>query len=103
MDDWRKRLRELGAAEAFWRGYGLPRRGEYGGRCSNVLCSNTGADWYNRASGLYYCDGCALRINESCLKAGQKKLCELHTSAPEPDVTYFPQAHQKPPDSDNGA
>lgn len=66
-------------AERFWRTYGLPRRGEYGGRCSNMLCAGIGADWFNRANGQYYCDECARQINESCLKQGVPKLCQLHT------------------------
>ena len=65
-------------AETFWRTYGLPRRGEFGGRCNNALCSGGGADWYNKASGHYYCDDCARRINETCLEQGRRKLCELH-------------------------
>jgi hypothetical protein len=89
MEDWRRNLRALGAAEAFWKGYDLPRRGEYGGRCSNVLCEHTGADWYNRTSGMYYCDECARRINEACLAQGERKLCMLQPSGPT-DLTYFP-------------
>lgn len=53
------------------------RRGEYGGRCGNSRCNSDGADWYNRGSGLYYCDACARQINERCLELGQRKACEL--------------------------
>lgn len=78
QDVWRN-LRPADPAEQFWQNYGLPRRGEYGGRCNNALCACTGADWFNRASGQYYCDDCARWINETCLKQGMRKLCELHT------------------------
>ena len=65
-------------AEKFWSGHVAPRRGEYGGPCSNVLCDGLGADWYNRKVGAYYCDICARRINQACLKLGVTKHCELH-------------------------
>jgi len=74
---WRN-LQLANPAETFWRFYGTPLRGEYGGRCNNALCDCTGADWYNKGSGKYYCDDCARRINESCLEQGRGKLCELH-------------------------
>jgi len=54
-----------------------PRRGDFGGRCANRRCTTEGADWYNRGSGLYYCDECARHINERCLELGQRKACEL--------------------------
>ncbi|MGH8480943.1 MAG: hypothetical protein ACREXU_11870 [Gammaproteobacteria bacterium] len=54
-----------------------PRRGEHHGLCANPACANAGADWYNRGSCVYYCDGCARRINEQCLAAGTRKVCEL--------------------------
>lgn len=53
------------------------RRGQYGERCNNELCNNRGADWYSRASGQFYCDECARRINEMCLAQGTPKLCGL--------------------------
>ena len=65
-------------AEQYWKDYGLPHKGEYGGRCHHVTCSNPGADWYNKSSGKYYCDSCARSINQMCLQQGQTKLCELH-------------------------
>jgi hypothetical protein len=74
---WRN-LQLANPAETFWRFYGTPLRGEYGGRCNNALCNCTGADWYNKGSGKYYCDDCARRINESCLEQSRSKLCELH-------------------------
>ena len=55
----------------------LPRRGEHGGPCANKRCRHTGADWFNRGSGLYYCDECARRVNEQCLASGKRKVCEL--------------------------
>ena len=92
MNERRKDPASLGAAEAFWRSYGLPRRGEFGGRCSNVLCSTTGANWCNRSSGLYYCGECARRINDSCLKLGERnKMCELHIATPT-DLIFSPAA-----------
>jgi hypothetical protein len=65
-------------AEAYWRRNGVPARGEYGGRCNHPTCRHTGADWYNKASGRYYCDACARATNEICLAKGLSKLCELH-------------------------
>ena len=76
-DTWRN-LQLATPAETFWRTCGLPGRGEFGGRCNNAMCSGSGADWYNKSSGHYYCDDCARRINESCLEQGRRKLCELH-------------------------
>jgi hypothetical protein len=55
----------------------LPKRGVLGGLCSNRRCKNEGADWYNRTSGLYYCDDCARHLNEQCLAEGTRKVCEL--------------------------
>ena len=55
----------------------LPHRGELGGLCANKRCRHTGADWFNRTSGLCYCDECARHINEQCLAAGTRKACEL--------------------------
>ena len=74
----RRNLRPSDATGKFWQGYGLRPRGEFGGRCNNAVCGNTGADWLNRASGQYYCDDCARRLNENCLILGIRKLCELH-------------------------
>lgn len=55
-----------------------PRRGEYHGPCNNPACCNVGADWYNRGSSMYFCDSCALILNQGCLAAGTRKVCELH-------------------------
>jgi hypothetical protein len=63
--------------EPLWHSQELHRRGEFGGRCNNTACHSTGADWHNRASGQYYCDDCARRLNENCLSLGIRKLCEL--------------------------
>ena len=65
-------------ADEYWKLAGYPRRGEYGGRCNHPTCRNTGADWYNKSSGKYYCDACARATNEMCLSQGLSKLCELH-------------------------
>jgi len=58
--------------------FATPRKGEYGGVCNNPACDTAGADWYNHASFMYYCDRCAQHINELCLGAGTRKVCELH-------------------------
>lgn len=65
-------------AEHYWKHYGAPRKGEYGGQCHQVTCRNGQADWYNKGSGKYHCDECARAINEICLDEGMSKLCELH-------------------------
>jgi hypothetical protein len=74
----RRNLKPASPLERFWQDYGLPRRGEFGGPCNNAACQNAGADWLNRASGQFYCDDCARRLNENCLNLGIRKLCELH-------------------------
>lgn len=65
-------------AEHFWRVHGSPRKGEFGGVCNTQSCAHTGADWYSRSSGKYYCDACARQLNETCLAQGARKICELH-------------------------
>lgn len=65
-------------ADEYWKKFGMPKRGAYGGRCNHPSCRVEGADWYNKVSGKYYCDGCARKTNEMCMALGQPKLCELH-------------------------
>ena len=65
-------------SQHYWKEHTLPAKGEYGGQCQHHSCSQTGADWYNRSSGKYYCDPCARAINELCLHQAMPKLCELH-------------------------
>jgi len=55
-----------------------PRRGAFGGQCHHVTCAHTGADWFNKSNGRYYCDSCARAINEICLDQGELEFCELH-------------------------
>ncbi|HUR41492.1 MAG TPA: hypothetical protein VM240_10035 [Verrucomicrobiae bacterium] len=71
-------LKLASPVETYWKEYGLPLKGEYGGQCYHLTCTRGSADWYNKSSGRYFCDPCARAINEICLAQGQKKLCELH-------------------------
>ena len=77
-DDVWQHFQVANPAEKFWRTYVGPRRGEYGGPCSHVLCTGLNAEWYNCEVGQYYCDVCALRINQNCLRLGIPKSCKLH-------------------------
>jgi len=65
-------------------GLGLPqqpqyaRRGAFGGQCHHITCTRTGADWWNKGNGRYFCDTCARQINAFCVHQGEPELCELH-------------------------
>lgn len=69
---------DLGATPPEAALFAMPGKGEYHDPCNNPACDNTGADWYNRGSSMYYCDACARQINEQCLATGTRKACELH-------------------------
>jgi hypothetical protein len=64
--------------EHFWPGHPAPQKGAFGGGCNTQTCAHSGADWYSRSSGKYYCDECARQLNEACLAQGARKTCELH-------------------------
>ena len=68
--------RKTASAVARWL-HSRMHRGQQGGRCSNELCDAWGAQWLSRASGSYYCDECARRINDMCLMQGTRKICEF--------------------------
>lgn len=45
-------------------------KGEFNGSCNRTCCQRTlmdtrGGNWWNKATRAYYCQGCAIRINEN--------------------------------------
>lgn len=42
------------------------RKGEFNGECNRTACSNKNAVYYNKGTHAYYCDSCAMKINELC-------------------------------------
>lgn len=41
-----------------------PDKGKRGGSCNRTACQAPGAIWWNRGSRAWYCEGCAILINE---------------------------------------
>lgn len=73
---WNKTLAT--PAEKYWSQHGAPKRGQFGGACAQAGCTNGTANWLNRASGDYYCEGCARAVNEICAAEGRAALCCPH-------------------------
>lgn len=40
-------------------------KGEIGGICNRTACQKQGADWFNHSTVKFYCEECALLINEA--------------------------------------
>lgn len=51
-------------------------KGDKHGECNRTVCTNTGANWFNKSTRKYYCKPCALQIMRWPENAG---LLEMET------------------------
>jgi hypothetical protein len=42
----------------------LPGKGHKHGECERTACTNPDARWYNPHTNAYYCQSCALKLND---------------------------------------
>lgn len=54
-----------------------PAKGEHGGECNRIACSQELSYWFNETNGRYYCSACAKRFNDVSRRHGERPLCEL--------------------------
>lgn len=52
-------------------------KGDHGGECHRIACTNEQSYWFNETNGRYYCASCAKRFNEVSRRHGERPLCEL--------------------------
>ena len=62
-----------------------PLKGDYGGECQRLACSNGRAHWYNQTNEKYYCNDCARAFNDVCARNGQPPLLVLQPGPPPPE------------------
>lgn len=60
-----------------------PDKGQKNGSCNRQACQESGATWFNKVMKAYYCQPCALRLNETKLSDGSV-LC-----SPPDSITEF--------------
>lgn len=39
-------------------------KGKFGGNCNRTSCQKPGATWFNHSTLMYYCEECAILIND---------------------------------------
>ena len=61
-----------------WETESPPEVGTLGGECFRAFCHTTGANWYHRKAGHYYCERCATALNEEAWFKGEPPACSRH-------------------------
>lgn len=75
------------------------KKGELNGLCNRSACLKPGANWYNTCTYNFYCEECAVLINETNF-AGIKDMCKPPSAddhnrfvnyVPEPETIDIPK------------
>jgi hypothetical protein len=67
-----------------------PTKGKRGGRCNITACQRKGAYWYNQVMKAYYCEDCAVDINDHPIQQndGPWRICVLDRQVYEHHLAY---------------